>query len=769
MRIKEFSVTRYGPLLQYGPFLLNNFNLFFGYNEEGKSLLIDAIVRFLFRKQSKIFNNINRVDEEPEGYVYIEVTRGNILKLPENGDVTTLTGLSPREYRDIFIIRNSDLSIPEEESIYRDVQNKLLGLRTERIQKIKKKLLDIGKLTPRGEFQDLKEEKLKTRLLKAKQTIEQINSLQEEYQKDNVEKEEAKLVILTEQIEQIEKTISNYEDARKREIYQKGITALDKLLEARKVLYQLGNYKEGEEEIWKNSERDINKAEKKKAELERKLTLNNSELTSKQEELSRKEHDFLYYVDRKRILDNDISPEIKNYENHSIGFSKEKTVQKTLSFSEIAFFFLFIISIYGFIQSGTNFFKVLLSVSGILTFSLFVGNLLFLRKKWVLSGLQEKIKLMAHKAGFAGKTVEETSINIANFLEEYKKTEEKRNILKDEVLGLEQENARLKDEIQKLTDDISNNRKLIDDIKERTGIQTRDDYSKNIKRKREYEKIFATQNEILKSYFGEGNGTEEEKITYWQQKLNEYAPYKSMAKNVIYSEKQVTTLQSEKNKKINETKRIKKIIEVFYDRLKEIERIVNNEILKTTEGEYLICRNSNDLVVLKNSLKTFIEEKILQKDLTLKVKTIFDEIEKEEEKKVTTLFGEKSPVSFYFNTITGGLYRYATYNAEEKKIQVVMNNGKFLEVKKLSSGAYDQLYLSIRLALGEKLLKGEKGFFIMDDPFVKSDTGRLHKQFNILKKLALAGWQIIYFSAKDEVKTCLQDEIRNKQISYFEI
>ncbi|OQX50716.1 MAG: hypothetical protein B5M53_11855, partial [Candidatus Cloacimonas sp. 4484_209] len=318
-------------------------------------------------------------------------------------------------------------------------------------------------------------------------------------------------------------------------------------------------------------------------------------------------------------------------------------------------------------------------------------------------------------------------------------------------------------------DDISNNRKLIDDIKERTGIQTRDDYSKNIKRKREYEKIFATQNEILKSYFGEGNGTEEEKITYWQQKLNEYAPYKSMAKNVIYSEKQVTTLQSEKDKKINETKRIKKIIEIFYDRLKEIERIVNNEILKTTEGEYLICRNSNDLVVLKNSLKTFIEEKILQKDLTLKVKTIFDEIEKEEEKKVTTLFGEKSPVSFYFNTITGGLYRYATYNAEEKKIQVVMNNGKFLEVKKLSSGAYDQLYLSIRLALGEKLLKGEKGFFIMDDPFVKSDTGRLHKQFNILKKLALAGWQIIYFSAKDEVKTCLQDEIRNKQISYFEI
>jgi exonuclease SbcC len=96
-------------------------------------------------------------------------------------------------------------------------------------------------------------------------------------------------------------------------------------------------------------------------------------------------------------------------------------------------------------------------------------------------------------------------------------------------------------------------------------------------------------------------------------------------------------------------------------------------------------------------------------------------------------------------------------------------DGKILRAEKLSGGAYDQLYFSIRLALGEKLLKGKKGFFIMDDPFVKADPDRLHKQIEMLKKISELGWQVMYFSAKGEINDALKGDISRDTINYVEL
>ena len=95
--------------------------------------------------------------------------------------------------------------------------------------------------------------------------------------------------------------------------------------------------------------------------------------------------------------------------------------------------------------------------------------------------------------------------------------------------------------------------------------------------------------------------------------------------------------------------------------------------------------------------------------------------------------------------------------------------GRYWQAEKLSGGAYDQLYLSIRLALGEKLLKGKKGFFIMDDPFIKADPDRLQRQIETLKKISELGWQIMYFSAKGEIKDALKEDIKRGAINYVEV
>jgi uncharacterized protein YhaN len=58
--------------------------------------------------------------------------------------------------------------------------------------------------------------------------------------------------------------------------------------------------------------------------------------------------------------------------------------------------------------------------------------------------------------------------------------------------------------------------------------------------------------------------------------------------------------------------------------------------------------------------------------------------------------------------------------------------------------------------MGEKLLGGTAGFFVMDDPFLASDLDRMDRQFSILKELVKTGWQVLYFTARKDLAESLQ-------------
>ena len=85
------------------------------------------------------------------------------------------------------------------------------------------------------------------------------------------------------------------------------------------------------------------------------------------------------------------------------------------------------------------------------------------------------------------------------------------------------------------------------------------------------------------------------------------------------------------------------------------------------------------------------------KEEAQQVIAIFEEIAAEEKARVAELFGTGSPVSGYFSRITGGLYETVFYDRAEELIKVRRRDGVVLAADKLSGGAYDQLYLSIRL------------------------------------------------------------------------
>ena len=760
MKIKEFSIIRYGPLPNTGKILLHNFNLFWGKNEDGKTLTIDALVKLLLGRNVRDFERIDRVEENPEGYIIIKNDKGKEIKLPERGDLTKIADLTPSECRNIFVIRNSDLSIARESEFYTNVTDHLTGLRTEEISKIKEILREMGKITPTGMFRDIKDEKLKTRVENANKLIKEIKSLSSKIKERRFDELEEKSVRLEEEIKRVEQELKSLEDARKREKYEKGKKALDNLKEALEKLKDLDIYNEKDEQLWRDSEKDIKRYSEEREKLLAELKEKKKELKEVREELKEVEREFQVLDKRKRKIDDEVKPELKNYEREVGEVKSKETKNKFYTVAAIASAILLSISILGLAINPLPIFYGLV-VFFLMSTIIFGGlRFTFTQKRAHLNTVFEGIKLTCSRFELDGKDAKEIYSKIQKFEEEYEKKTSELQEIRRKKENLEGEIKKLQEErIPKEEKKIKDAEKKINEIKEKSGEKSMEEYIKKLESKRKLERKIGEQKNVLKTLFGEKSKELERNISYWDEEVGKLEEYKDKAKYVkYYSETTASKLEKKKQELEQELETLKENMKSIQKEMEEVERKAN-EILRLEE-EYLHCKTLVDLEAIKDKLQRFIDENERNKDDVLKLIEIFEEIEAEEKEKVSELFGKESPISRYFNEITDGLYEKVTFNQEIGKIEVKRKDGVILEAEKLSGGAYDQLYLSIRLALGEKLLKGKKGFFIMDDPFIKADPDRLRRQIEILKKICKLGWQVIFFSAKGEIKEILEEDFK---------
>lgn len=768
MKIKEFSITHYGPLPDTGKILLGKFNLFFGKNEDGKTLTIDAFVKLLLERNMKEFQKINRVDEKPEGYIIIEDDKGKEIKLSKKKDLTKTVGLTTSECRNIFIIRNSDLSIAQESEFYTNVTDRLTGLRTKEISSIKKKLQELGRLTraeSNSEFSDKKEfEYIKSRLNDASKLLEEINILKDKIIKEKFDILEEESVKCKEEIEGVEQEVVTLENARKREKYEKGKGVLDKLKEAFEELRDLKIYSEDDKQLWRDHERDSQKYNKEKEIFSAEVKEIEKEFKDTTKELNGVERDFRIFDERKKKLDEEIRPELKNYEIKSGDLAKKERKNRYFTLMGIISAILLGISLLGVILNAPLPFYILVVffliflISGVFKFQLTKDD------AWLAKEF-ERIKLNLSKYGLDAEDIGNILLKIQEFDEEYyKKNSELQDIKrKKEILEGKIKELRYK-KIPDIDKKIEDTEDKIDEIKTKSGETSLGKYTEKINAKQKLERLIERQKSVLKSHFGGNNEKLEENISRWDEEIGNFAEYKDKAKEIKYSETAVTELEEKKQGFEKKLEEINDNMESLQKEMEEVQRKVN-KILRAEEELY--CKTSVDLKAVKDRLQKFINKNESNKDNVLEVIKYFEEIEAEEKEKVSELFGKESSISKYFNEITDGFYKEVTFSQETEGIEVKRMDGEILGAEKLSGGAYDQLYFSIRLALGEKLLKGNKGFFIMDDPFVKADPDRLKRQINALKKITKLGWQVLYFSAKGEIYDALKIDIENGTVNYI--
>ena len=161
----------------------------------------------------------------------------------------------------------------------------------------------------------------------------------------------------------------------------------------------------------------------------------------------------------------------------------------------------------------------------------------------------------------------------------------------------------------------------------------------------------------------------------------------------------------------------------------------------------------NNLSKIEENLVNHKEEmstlKVLNQSMNL-AKEVLEQAYEKMKTSVTPRFTQN--LSETISHITNGKYTNVVFHNEEGLI-VEMENGNYEPVAKLSVGAIDQLYLSLRLSMVEELSE-EKMPIILDEAFAYYDEQRLENIFDYIKE-RFKYHQIIIFTCTDREKNIM--------------
>ncbi len=794
MFIKEFLIRRYGPLTDGGRKVLASFNLFYNLNEEGKTLTIDALLKMMFGpKDLRNVKGVKRVEENPEGYVVIETGAANKkiegedekagkvqkeIKLPEAGFLPHLLSISALEFKNIFLIRDSDLALAGEGDFYRNITNRLTGLRSDDIKNLREKLPELGRITPGGDFRNTAPDKLKDKYVKAQSLLKRIEKVLAELEEEKFGQFEEELARLEEQRTKISDTLNHYSAAYNRERYEKGQRALDKLQNAYVERKKLAHFNQEEYETWQRAGSNLELLQDDLRRLEEEIEKNKKLLEDADKELKKNQQEHKKVEHAWNLVSGRIENTLFAYTQESSSKEGWKVLIENPYFQGAVWVtvLIFLLSLAGAIIRPDWWLFLLLGGSFIL---LSTSGWFYCRYIWQIRHLAEKEAKICAEAEKLDLPAENIQVVRAAIGRLNSARELGADLIKDaekKVEWLQKEEDRLKKELEEKQKRISEEEARINRIRHNVRIDKIEQYASALRKKQDLKNEFEKQKSILESHFGKDSDMsgEEAQIDFWKEQVDSLSNYAQSATDISYSQNTVAGLKEELervNKSQNELEeRFKERSEDLRDIEKELNSLFHGAKEFDEAGEdYLPCQTTVDLEMACNKIIKWIGDREDQRKSALLAIEIFDQIAAEEEEKVTALFGADRPVSAYFGRITGGRYREVVFDSVDNMIKVICADGIKLDSSQLSGGAYDQLYISIRLALGESLLEGDKGFFILDDPFIKADRERLIMQLDLLSEICAAGWQVIYFSAKSEVKEALENKIKEGQVKEFSV
>jgi len=790
MRINKIFIRRYGPLsnleLQPG----RGLQIICGRNETGKTLAIDAAIKMLLNGKVKDFEYIDRVDEQPEGYIVLEDDKKNEIKLSAKKSFSDYLNIDSSDLRNVFIIRNSDLVIKEEGNYFKNIVDRLTGMQTDKLDKILMLLKDYGRLTAAKSDASLSNSKDYDKVSSVKNGASALKDSISNYIDDAKGKKldflELDLLKLDQNIKDTKENIYMQDAALKKEKYDRLSSALGRLKDILGEYRKVKKYNQKEFNNLLKIESDLNSKKGNIAELNKKLERISEKKDGLKEKISEKQSEIAPLEDKVKEIEK-IKRDIDFLSSRK---TEEVEVGSRKLYLVLSFVFLFLVPVsfitiyltvkYSNMHNAAAAF-IFPAVFLILFFGFLAGFLITGRKGKDFKNRESSLLNNFRSLGFSADSISEILEKAGKFNDKFKVISGQNSRLLEDFRLLERNEKELNKDIEREESGRLGLEYKIKNIFEEFGTKDTDEFEKKLEFRNKLESEIASGVKIIMS--------EEDLETEADSDVEETEDSESI-KNIVENldkyisrwDKEIKSLKPDTSVKLEggDGKGIKfDRFKVLEDKKEEIERNLNEHksSLKEFERRFLELNLKNFIDVdtdigvsnlgrlgeVMETVSYFLEEIDERYKVAVDSIKIFEEIREEEETKISDLFDELE-VSNYFMEITGGKYIKVEFDAKSQTIKVINSDEQVLDAAKLSKGAYDQLYMAIRIALSDKILNSEKGFFIMDDAFIASDKGRIKTQFKILKKLCEAGWSILYFSVKDEIKELADEFSKNKVI-----
>lgn len=774
MRIKEFSIREYGPLTKTGRIELGGFNLFFGRNENGKTLTIDALIKLLIGKRAKDFKQADRVETDPDGTLILSLDGSKTEKeLPADGDLAKITKeldvpLTAADCRNIFIIRNSELSLSNESVFYTGLTDRLVGLRTNDIKKIKKNLMEIGRLTPAFSFRDdEKSLKLKDRLDKARELAKVMEKGKAKLLELDFDKLEMDFYRKSKELSRLNEQIRLYEEARDRDRFEKSSELMAVLEKRINDLAEMDIYREEDYRLWQDCSREIERSNKEIADLRNNINTLNPEIKVLKDKAGELKVNVDILEKRKFYLDEEKS-RLRDIKSAYAEFESDSSLAKLLKKISYVSTVITIIIISAWLINNSSFILaagILSVIVNVLAWGFEIVHTIKIKR--VIRAFND-VKYILSEHGIKAESIQDALSALGKFYADIENMKMKYGELESGIAAAARHLKEYEEKINEYKSIIDSEEKRILEVRTISGLRTLEEYKDLLDIKKKKQKERDDLSSRLEGMLGVHGIIPAQNINLLKSRIKELEHFKDRGTGIGYNQEKYEEIKSRAFALQEKLKEVGSRIEQIRDGMGNFEARANDIFVDS--GERLYCKTLVDLEEIFKRLNNFIEDNDRRRDDLKDAFDLLNNIELKEKERVLELFNSDGlSVSHVFSMITGGLYNEVIYDREGEHLKVKRNSGEIIDAEKLSGGAYDQLYLAIRIALGEKLLHSEKGFFILDDPFIKSDIQRIERQIDTLKKIHNMGWQIIYFSCKNEIKDVLLDDINSGKINYVNI
>jgi DNA repair exonuclease SbcCD ATPase subunit len=775
MHVKRLTISRYGPLApfdeSFGPFTVIQ-----GPNERGKTLIIDALVRMLFkdelkRPHLKLFGNLTRVDESPEGFVVMATHAGEkkIGAAESIADVTRAP-VSPEDFRNVFLIRDSDLALNQETAYYGRVSERLCGTRSVAIGKLRESLKKIGRLKRASADSALTirkdgDQRVGEQLPAAQRLLQEMAAVGTRLEREGYDAGWRRVIELGERRERLEHDVRRGRAAVRRSRYERARGEASAARVALSALSTLQRASDQRLESWRALivQRDTFESD-----------LSNLHARAEALRSARDEAGAEWQTTRalaeeaqsrwERARD-ELEPRLNQWTREQAAHeSRERTTRAVIAVLAV----LAALGVIAVVAAVVTRSPIAVGAASMCTLgALACGVLVWraARERARMGRAQQEIVAVAERSGLgaiapagAGDALRAAEHDARQASGRARDAEVRMRQRESDVAAAESAIDDKRQRIEEATHALSS-------LQSESGFERVEQLVESVARRRAMEAEIATRVALLRDLVPSvGAGADPASLLAACEGEIERELAVPVDDAASWDGDGVARLERELEQVAEEERATRRQLERAWHELSGIEVRVSD--LGVVEAP-VRCRTARELADLRARVTAFCDTVRRDADMAKVAIGILQEIEDEEREKVGELFGEGTPVSRWFSEITDGRYR-AVY-LDNGDVTVEFANGSRLSASALSGGTFDQLYLSIRASIAERMMPDARGFFILDDPFLKADRRRMHASMSVLKTLVARGWQVIYVTAKDEVVAALKPEIDAGAVRLIEL